>query len=116
MSLKQLIINPGSTSTKLALYEDRECVVQENVEHAAEELAAFEKIPDQIPYRMNIIRDFMKKNGIKGETLSAIMGRGGLVPGLHTGGYRMNDSLFYALENDRISSPHACLRKTGLYL
>ncbi|MGN0399058.1 MAG: butyrate kinase [Blautia sp.] len=107
MSFKQLIINPGSTSTKLALYEDRECVVQENVEHAAEELAAFEKIPDQIPYRMNIIRDFMKKNGIKGETLSAIMGRGGLVPGLHTGGYRMNDSLFYALENDRISSPHA---------
>ena len=40
MSFKQLIINPGSTSTKLALYENRKCVVQENVEHAAEELAA----------------------------------------------------------------------------
>ena len=107
MSFKQLIINPGSTSTKLALYENRKCVVQENVEHAAEELAACEKIPDQIPYRMDVIRDFMQKNKIKGEELSAIMGRGGLVPGLHTGGYQMNDALFYALENDRISSPHA---------
>ena len=107
MSLKQLILNPGSTSTKLALYEDRECVVQENIEHEASELAAFEKIPDQIPYRMNVIRKFMERNQIKGDELAAIMGRGGLVPGLHTGGYRMNDELFYALESDKISSPHA---------
>lgn len=107
MSLKQLILNPGSTSTKLAFYEDRECVVQENIEHEASELAAFEKIPDQIPYRMNVIREFMERNKIKGEELAAIMGRGGLVPGLHTGGYRMNDELFYALESDKISSPHA---------
>ena len=66
MSLKQLILNPGSTSTKLAFYEDRECVVQENIEHQASELAAFEKIPDQIPYRMNVIREFMERNKIKG--------------------------------------------------
>ncbi len=106
MSYKQLIINPGSTSTKLALYEDRERVVQENIEHDVKELAQFERIPDQIPYRMEIIRDFMERNQIKGESLSAIIGRGGLVPGLHTGGYIVNDELFYALESD-ISSPHA---------
>lgn len=106
MSYKQLIINPGSTSTKLAIYEDRERLVQENIEHDGKELAEFETIPDQIPYRMEIIRNFARRNGFKGKDLSAIVGRGGLVPGLRTGGYIMNDELFYALESD-ISSPHA---------
>lgn len=106
MSYMQLIINPGSTSTKLAIYKDREKLVQENIEHDVKKLAEFESIPDQIPYRMEIIRHFVRKNGYKGADLSAIMGRGGLVPGLHTGGYIVNDELFYALESD-ISSPHA---------
>lgn len=106
MSYMQLIINPGSTSTKLAIYKDREKLIQENIEHDAKKLAEFENIPDQIPYRMEIIRHFVRENGYRGADLSAIIGRGGLVPGLHTGGYIVNDELFYALESD-ISSPHA---------
>ena len=106
MAYKLLIINPGSTSTKLAIYEDEKKIVQENIEHDTTELAKYDQIPDQIPFRMEIIRQFLEKNGVKQEELSAIVGRGGLVPGLHAGGYTVNDELFFALESD-ISSPHA---------
>ena len=76
MGYKQLIINPGSTSTKLALYEDKEKVVQENVEHDAAQMQQFDSIADQIPFRMGIIRDFMARNSIQEKDLSAVMGRG----------------------------------------
>ena len=107
MGYKQLIINPGSTSTKLALYEDKEKVVQENVEHDAAQMQQFDSIADQIPFRMGIIRDFMARNSIQDKDLSAVMGRGGLVFGLKTGGYEVNDDLCEALVNDRLSQPHA---------
>lgn len=107
MGYKQLIINPGSTSTKLALYEDKEKVVQENVEHDAAQMQQFDSIAEQIPFRMGIIRDFMARNSIQEKDLSAVMGRGGLVFGLKTGGYEVNDDLCEALVNDRLSQPHA---------
>ena len=107
MGYKQLIINPGSTSTKLALYEDKEKIVQENVEHDAAQMQQFDSIADQIPFRMGIIRDFMVRNSIQEKDLSAVMGRGGLVFGLKTGGYEVNDDLCEALVNDRLSQPHA---------
>lgn len=107
MGYKQLIINPGSTSTKLALYEDKEKIVQENVEHDATQMQQFDSIADQIPFRMGIIRDFMARNSIQEKDLSAVMGRGGLVFGLKTGGYEVNDDLCEALVNDRLSQPHA---------
>ena len=107
MGYKQLIINPGSTSTKLALYEDKEKVVQENVEHDAAQMQQFDSIADQIPFRMGIIWDFMVRNSTQEKDLSAVMGRGGLVFGLKTGGYEVNDDLCEALVNDRLSQPHA---------
>ena len=73
MTYKLLIINPGSTSTKLAIYENENKVVQENIEHDAAELGKYDQIPDQIPFRMKIIQEFMKKNGVKMEELSAIV-------------------------------------------
>ena len=107
MSCKQLIINPGSTSTKLALYEDDRKLLQTSIEHKPEELHAFEKIGDQVPYRLALIRRFMEDNQIRGEELSSVIGRGGLVFGLRTGAYRVNDELAEALVNPAYSSPHA---------
>ena len=107
MGYLQLIINPGSTSTKLALYDGEQKILQSSVEHKAEELHRFETIADQVPYRLGLIRDFMAENHIKGEELSAVMGRGGLVFGLRTGGYQVNDELAEALVNPAYSSPHA---------
>lgn len=107
MGYKLLIINPGATSTKLAIYEDTTKIYQENVEHKAEELAPYKTIPEEIPFRMEVIRGFLKRAKVKATEFSAVVGRGGLVPGLRTGGYQVNDDLFFALENDHISSPHA---------
>lgn len=104
---QQLIINPGSTSTKLAVYEDETPVFTENVEHDAGEMASFESIPDQIPYRMKMIEEFLQEKKVDMEKLDAIMCRGGLVPGLKIGGYLVDNDLFYALGHDEISSPHA---------
>ena len=107
MSCLQLIINPGSTSTKLAIYDGEEKVLQTSIGHKPEELLQFEKIGDQVPFRLGLIRDFMAENHIKGEELSAVIGRGGLVFGLKTGGYIVNDDLCEALVNHAYSQPHA---------
>lgn len=107
MCYQQLIINPGSTSTKLALYDGKERVVQENIEHHPEELQGYTRIPDQQPFRMAAIRDFMARNGIDGKALSAVVGRGGLVFGLKAGGYLVEEPLCRALSDSRYSQPHA---------
>ena len=107
MSYKQLIINPGSTSTKLAYYVGDEKAVQENISHDAAELQRFDRIAEQVPFRMEVVRGFMERNGIDGHELSAVVGRGGLVFGLHTGGYLVNDELCQALVSDELSQPHA---------
>lgn len=107
MGYQQLIINPGSTSTKLALYDGEQKVVQESISHPSEVLHSFESIEDQIPFRMQIIESFMERHGIQGEALSAVIGRGGLVYGLKSGGYLVNEDLCYALLDDRLSQSHA---------
>lgn len=107
MSYLQLIINPGSTSTKLALYDGETKVLQSSIEHKPEQLLAFEKIEDQVPFRLALIRDFMAQNNVKGEDLAAVIGRGGLVFGLKMGGYAVNDDLCEALVNHDYSQPHA---------
>lgn len=103
---KQLIINPGSTSTKLAVFIGEKKVIQENIEHASNAFEQCETIAEQLPERMKTVETFLDKNFVEGKTLDAVIGRGGLVPGLKNGGYRVNPALYHALESD-ISSPHA---------
>lgn len=103
---RQLIINPGSTSTKLTVFSEEEKLMQENIEHSPEELAGYETIASQLPMRMQVLEDFLEQYHVDGRSLSAIVGRGGLVPGLQNGGYEVNLALYHALEGD-ISSPHA---------
>ena len=102
----QLIINPGSTSTKLALYRGTEKLVQEDVTHDSAELAKYKDIVDQVPLRRAFIQDFLARHNVKPEELNCVMGRGGLLPGLKAGGYLMNEDLKIALGGD-LSSPHA---------
>lgn len=107
MSIKQLIINPGSTSTKLAVYEDEEKLFQETIDHSSEELAKFETLPDQVPYRMEMVKQFLADHDTELSDLDGIMGRGGMVWGIENGGYRVTDDLVKALSTDELSSPHA---------
>ena len=105
--MKLLIINPGSTSTKLALYDGAKKLLQENLEHDAAALQQYHGIGDQVPMRLAVIRDFLDRSGVHPEELAAVIGRGGLVFGLKTGGYLVNDDLCHALVDDDLSQPHA---------
>ena len=91
--MKLLIINPGSTSTKLALYDGAKKLLQENLEHDAAALQQYHGIGDQVPMRLAVIRDFLDRSGVHPEELAAVIGRGGLVFGLKTGGYLVNEDL-----------------------
>ena len=67
----QLIINPGSTSTKLALFQGEEKMIQEDVVHRTEELAVCETIPEQLPLRMEALQGFLQKHLKKIRNLDA---------------------------------------------
>lgn len=101
-----LSVNPGSTSTKIALYEDEKLLFTENIEHEREDLSGFKKIPDQLEYRKQLVLETLKKKGYELEQLDAIVGRGGLVPDLKTGGYLVTEKLAEVLSSETIS-PHA---------
>ena len=77
-SYKILAINPGATSTKVALFEGEECVFSKNVSHEASRLAEFAEITDQIPYRLDIIRTAIAEAGVSLDGLDACVGRGGV--------------------------------------
>ncbi len=77
--MKILVINPGSTSTKIAVYENRQELMQRTIRHSHDDLAAFRSIGDQYPFRVEIIEKALGEEGIKKEDLSAVIGRGGLL-------------------------------------
>ena len=107
MSYKLLIINPGSTSTKIAVFHDKECVFKKNIKHSAEEIAPFEHIADHYHFRKEVILNELKEAGIELNDLSIVVGRGGLLKPLTSGIYEVNE----AMKRDLINSPvgeHAC--------
>ncbi len=107
MSYKLLIINPGSTSTKIAVFQDKECVFKTNIKHSAEEIAPFEHIADQYHFRKEVILNTLKNAGIELNDLSMVVGRGGLLKPLTSGIYEVNE----AMKRDLVNSPvgeHAC--------
>ena len=86
MNYKILAINPGSTSTKVSLYENENKIFSENIEHTAWELSQFDDIPSQADFRGMVIREALEKRGVDLSELSAIAGRGGLLPRARGGG------------------------------
>ncbi|MER2027210.1 MAG: hypothetical protein ABS874_08250 [Lachnospiraceae bacterium] len=77
-----LTINPGSTSTKIALFEGENCLFSKNVAHDASELAKFKTIPDQLPYREKTILDLLAQEDVDLSTVDVFVGRGGGLLGL----------------------------------
>nr|WP_240739145.1 hypothetical protein [Marinitoga lauensis] len=71
-----LVINPGSTSTKIAVFENEKLIVSEEVSHSPEELDKYEKLMDQIDLRRDEIKDFIEKYGYKMTDFNAIAARG----------------------------------------
>ena len=103
----QLIINPGSTSTKLAIFKGTQKLVQNNLEHDAEVLKQFDKIADQLEYRLEEVREFIREHGYEMKDFDAVVGRGGLVYGIGGEGYEVDDALVEALSNPELCSQHA---------
>lgn len=91
--MKILIINPGSTSTKVGLYEDLDEVVIENIVIDAGILSKYNDLYDQIDMRFDQVIMFLERNGLKPEDIDVIVSRGGLLPPLHTGAYVIDDEL-----------------------
>ena len=91
---KVLAINPGSTSTKVAVFKGEEKLFSENVSHAAEELAKFKEISDQLQFRYEMIKGMLEEQKIDVSDLDAVVGRGGGLMASEGGVYGINDVLF----------------------
>lgn len=101
-----LVINPGSTSTKIAVFDNEKSILEETLRHSAEEIGQFEKIYDQYEFRKNIILDTLNEKGINVTKLSAVIGRGGLLKPLEGGTYEVNDAILKDLK-EGVSGQHA---------
>lgn len=97
--MKIFAINPGSTSTKIALFENDQMVFSRNVSHDAEELKKFKEIRDQFPYRKETILKELADAGQTLENTDAFVGRGGGLVNVVGGTYTVNDKL---LEHARV--------------
>lgn len=93
-----LVINPGSTSTKVAIFEGTRNLKQKNLNHSSEEISKFEKITDQYDYRKNAILDWLKEEGVEPKDLAAVVGRGGLLKPMPSGTYRVTDAMIEDLK------------------
>ena len=96
--MKLLIINPGSTSTKIGIYEGETEVLEEVLRHKAEELKEFNQITDQYDFRKNIILGVLESQGYKVEDFDGIVGCGGLVKPIIGGTYIVNERLVEDLQ------------------
>lgn len=93
-----LAINPGSTSTKIAVFENTNQIFVTTLRHSSEELVGFTKITDQYDFRKNTILKALQENNISMDQLSVIVGRGGLVKPIKSGVYEVNQKMIHDLE------------------
>lgn len=103
--MKILAINPGSTSTKIAVFEDSRPVMTHTIRHSVEELSKFRRVIDQLDYRRELVERALADNAIPFE-FDAVIGRGGLTQPIPGGVYEVNDAMVQAM----YQSPrdHAC--------
>ncbi len=102
--MKILAINPGSTSTKLAAYENNNLLFEETIRHDDQHLMEFANIVDQLSFRMEKIKEVFQERGFQPSTLNAVAGRGGMLKPLSSGTYLVND---YLLDDAR-SGKYGC--------
>ena len=106
MAYKILTINPGSTSTKIAVFEGEEQVFKKNLKHTTEEVSKYEHIADQKPFRTEAIKRELKEAGIDLSEMSCVVGRGGLLRPLVSGVYEVNELMIKDL-NEGYNGEHA---------
>ena len=97
--MKVLIINPGATSTKIAIFEEEEQLFKLGIDHSAEELDQFDRVIDQADYRKDAILKAVAEAGFQLSDFDAVCGRGGLYRPIPSGTYAVNDKVMADVEN-----------------
>ena len=98
MSIKSLIINPGSTSTKIGVFEDETLLFDETLRHSTEEIGQFDSIVAQKDFRKNIITDFLEEKNFDIKSLNVVVGRGGMLKPIPGGTYAVTEELLADLK------------------
>lgn len=106
MDYSVLVINPGSTSTKIAVYKNEKKIFDKSLQHTAQELAPFACINDQFSFRKGVILKALHEKGIDISAFRVIMGRGGLLKPIPSGVYEVNELMLKHL-NEGYSGDHA---------
>lgn len=98
MSIKSLIINPGSTSTKIGVFEDETLLFEETLRHSTEEIAQYASIVDQKDFRKEIIVNLLNEKNFDIKSLNMVVGRGGMLKPIPGGTYAVTDDLLEDLK------------------
>ncbi len=101
-SYRILSINPGSTSTKIGLFDNDECVFKVNIEHSIDDLKPFKEISDQREFRLEMVLKVLKENQIDIASIDAFSGRGGSLECCEGGTYLINDLMYDDAKSMRI--------------
>jgi butyrate kinase len=93
--MRILVINPGATSTKIAVYEDETEIFSVSLAHAPEELSGFSRVVDQLPLRERLVRSALQNAGYTSASFDAVCSRGGLVRHIPSGTYAIDDQVIF---------------------
>ena len=107
--LNILVINPGSTSTKIAVYQNEKMLFEETIRHPKEDLAKFNKIIEQKDFRFQEIIRVLSSNDMAIENIDAIAARGGLIKAIESGVYEITEAMVEDLHSDYASLHASCL-------
>lgn len=105
-TMRILAINPGGTSTKIAVYEGKKQLFKRTVNHSADDLKKYKKVFDEYEYRRKLIIDALKEEDVELSSLAAVAGRGGLLKPIEGGTYAVNDVMIDDVRN-AINGEHA---------
>lgn len=93
MAVRSLIINPGSTSTKIGVFDDEEQILDKTLRHSTEELKQYSSVYSQKDFRLQLILDALKEENIDIHSINVCVGRGGLLKPIQGGTYTVNDAM-----------------------
>ena len=121
-----IVVNPGSTSTKLAVYRGEQCLASETINHPKEELAKYACVANQYAFRRDEVLKFLADRGVNLDEVAAVAGRGGLTKPIPGGVYRVNAKLIrdvrsakWGEHSSNLGAPIArnrqAVRRTGVY-
>lgn len=104
--MKILVINPGGSSTKFSVFDDKKEIFKKNINHTGEELTPFAKVFDEYEYRKDMIVKALQEEGYEMTSFGCVVGRGGLMKAIPGGTYTINDRMVEDLKN-AINGEHA---------